>query len=390
MKILIGCSSYPPHIKGGGEISTQELAEGLRKLGHEVIVVAIAHERKLERIKGVKIYRIKSPNIYWSFESHTKNYTQKLAWHTIEAYNIKIAGVLLDILRKEKPDIVHTSTIEDLSAYVWKVAKLAGYPVVHTIRSYTLLCPRGSMFKNNTNCSKQCLSCKLLTFPKKHLSAHVDHVVGNSRFILDRHLQYGFFPQAETSVIYNIYKNEEQQTNRETKEKLHLGFIGRLHPIKGVELLIDAFKEADISSVANLTIAGSGDEAYVQFLLTKAANSAVKFLGAVQAAEFYNQIDVVISPSLWEEPLSRVIFEAYAHGKPVLGSRRGGTPEIVIKDQTGLLFDPHTSTELTGLLRKLAYNQGLVRSMSVQCLDKAKEFLPSRIIAKHMEVYKSL
>jgi glycosyltransferase involved in cell wall biosynthesis len=66
---------------------------------------------------------------------------------------------------------------------------------------------------------------------------------------------------------------------------------------------------------------------------------AVRFVGAVDAAEFLAQVDVAVVPSSWNEPLARVIGEAYAAGVPVIASRSGGIPEIVQDGVTGRLFD---------------------------------------------------
>jgi glycosyltransferase involved in cell wall biosynthesis len=116
----------------------------------------------------------------------------------------------------------------------------------------------------------------------------------------------------------------------------------------------------------------------------------VRFVGSVEASDFFEEIDVIVVPSLWEEPLSRAIFEAYAHGKPVLGSRRGGTPEIIDENVTGLLFSTDSPIELASIFRNLSHDKSLIESMSEHSLAKAKNFLPEQMAKQYEEVYRSV
>ncbi len=391
MRIAIFNSLYYPDIKGGAEISVKVLAESLQELGHDVFVICSSDRARHRNIQGVNVLYLPPYNLYPFKNSRKKPFLYKAIWHLLDFFNVFMLIRIWWIVRRLKPDVLHSNNLAGLSIAPWLVGKAHKIPVVHTLRDYQLLCiMRGTMFRNGKPCSRQCLRCKLLTPPKKHLSRDVDYVVGVSRFILDRHLRHGDFPKAKTSVIYNSYENNHQPGKGVKSDKLRFGFIGRLHPFKGVELLIDAFRGADITDAAELIIAGNGLDTYVQALRAKAADMPVKFLGAVGPAEFFDKVDVVIVPSLWEEPLGRVIFEAYAHGKPVLGSLRGGIPEILVEVKTGLLFDTDTPAELSGILKKLAHNQTLIGALSVQCLDKAKKFLPDQVVKDYMEAYQSI
>ena len=390
MRVAIFNSLYYPDIKGGAEISVKVLAESLQLLGHEVFVICSSDQPRYRNIQGVHVLYLPPYNIYPFKDSRKKPFLLKVIWHLQDLLNALMIIRIWWVVRWLKPDILHTNNLAGLSIAPWIVGKALKIPVVHTIRDYQLLCiMQGSMFRNEETCRRQCLRCRLLSGQKRWLSGRVDYVVGNSRFVLDRHLRTGVFPSAKVRVIYNSYENPRQRRNRVIREKVRFGFIGRLDPLKGVDLLIDAFRAADIASVADLFIAGNGLDAYVQDLKARAANMPVRFLGVAEAADFFDEVDVVIVPSLWEEPLSRVIFEAYAHGKPVLGSRRGGTPEIVMEGRTGFLFDPGVPAELAGLLKKISHDQTLVSALSDQCLDKAKEFLPSQLVKDYLEVYRS-
>ena len=79
----------------------------------------------------------------------------------------------------------------------------------------------------------------------------------------------------------------------------------------------------------------------------------IRLLGRQRPAEFYPQVDVVAVPSLWNDNLPGVVFEAFAFGKPVIGARRGGIPEMIRDGDNGWLVEPTDTGALAVLLRSL-------------------------------------
>ncbi len=63
--------------------------------------------------------------------------------------------------------------------------------------------------------------------------------------------------------------------------------------------------------------------------------------------------DVVVAPSIWQEPAGLVVIEGMAAGRPVVATRVGGIPEYVEDGVTGLLVDPHAPQQLAGALLRL-------------------------------------
>jgi glycosyltransferase involved in cell wall biosynthesis len=109
-------------------------------------------------------------------------------------------------------------------------------------------------------------------------------------------------------------------------------------------------------------------------------------------AAFYESVDVTVVPSLWHEPLARVIFESFAHGVPVLASARGGSPELVVPGRTGWLFNP---SEEGALARSLstAVNElqsGSGSTLSTSCLTEAQRFMPDRVVDSHLRAFERL
>jgi glycosyltransferase involved in cell wall biosynthesis len=175
---------------------------------------------------------------------------------------------------------------------------------------------------------------------------------------------------------------------------LSIGFIGRLAPTKGVEMLIDAFARASLTSAHPmlLRIAGTGDVDYVNKLRSLARDWPVELAGKMRPAEFYESVDLTVVPSLWHEPLARVIFESFAHGVPVLASSRGGSPELVVPGRTGWLFDPAEEGALERAMIRAASDlqaaSGAV--LSEHCLTEARRFVPDRVVDSHLRAFEQL
>ena len=165
-KIVIACRAYYPDVAGGGEISTRVLAEQLASVGYNVEVLAIGNETYTNVQNGIKINRIKYRNIYWSYNNKTISVMKKLIWHSLDCNNFLIGEMISNVLKEIKPDILITSTIEDLSSIIWKVAKSQGIRVMHILRSYSLICVNANMFKKD-NCEKICTTCKPFSILKK-------------------------------------------------------------------------------------------------------------------------------------------------------------------------------------------------------------------------------
>lgn len=346
MKIVLVSSSYHPYYRGGGEHSVKALAENLLKLDQQVRVITAFEKNQTDKVNGVTVHRVRHPNIYWSYHSSEKSTTQKLVWHIRESYNPRVAAAVTPILTDYQPDVLHVRNVEDLSPYVCRVAHRLNIPVVVTLNSYTWLCPKATMYRQGHNCAGQCLDCKILTYPKRYLSRYVNAVVGVSQFMVDRHRHYGYFPHAQASAIYTSVPAQPLPLPARQNNYVTLGYIGRIHPTKGVNQIVKAFKK--LPPPHRLLLAGDGPEAYVQQCRLLAKNSErIVFLGPQPAADFYRQVDGVVINSLWNEPFPRVLAEAYAFGRPVIAACTGGTPEQVVTGRTGYIFDPQRPLQLT-------------------------------------------
>ncbi|HEJ8283801.1 TPA: glycosyltransferase [Klebsiella oxytoca] len=343
-KVLIACRAYYPDVAGGGEISTRLLAEKLSDAGYEVQVLAISDKPGTKFCNGVKINRLPYRNVYWSFKNKNVNFLKKILWHSLDANNFLISHDLTKIIKEIKPDVLITSTIEDVSSNVWKVAKKNGVRVMHVLRSYSLMCVNANMFKED-NCSKICSTCKPFSILKKKNSKYVDDVIGISEFVLEAHLKNGYFKNANSHVIYNMCLDEVldvRNHNGLENGNIAIGYLGRIHKTKGIDLVIEAIGALSADYKKNITfkIAGSGDDNYVDELrsLAKESKLVCTFEGNIPANQLLDNIDVLIVPSKWNEPFGRVVIESLGRRVPVIGKRVGGIPEL-LKENPGFMFN---------------------------------------------------
>jgi glycosyltransferase involved in cell wall biosynthesis len=140
--------------------------------------------------------------------------------------------------------------------------------------------------------------------------------------------------------------------------------MGTLSDQKGVRWLIEQFQRLPFN--ATLQIAGRGqldDEARLKALVT---SPNISFVGYQKPEVFYNQIDVAVVPSIWNEPFGLVAVEACAHSVPVVASRMGGLPEIIQDSLNGLLCSPGDPDSLGQAMLKLHQQPELLKRLSQQ------------------------
>jgi spore coat protein SA len=162
-------------------------------------------------------------------------------------------------------------------------------------------------------------------------------------------------------------------------------YVGRLTQDKGVHVLIDAFAlTLRQFPGARLTIAGSSffadapRTAYEVGLAARAATwaHAIEFTGFVPHERLrflYAQADVVVVPSVWQEPSGLVVLEAMASRTCVVASRVGGIPELIADGQTGLLVPPGDPPALAAALAILLTDPALRARLSASARQAVLE-----------------
>ncbi len=383
MKVLLVNTLYEPYVLGGAERSVRIIASYLKSRGIIPVVATTFTEDRVDYIDGIRVYRIRTPNLYWPYHAKRKSPIVKPIWHVIDSCNPITTGKIRRLITEEKIDLLHTNNLAGFSTSVWN----ADVPKVHTLRDLYLMCIRSTMFRGGRECKRQCPECRLLSIPRRIMSRKVDAVTGISRYILEKHLHLGYFSGA--SIKETIYNPIERifTPRRPGLPPVIFGYSGSLAPHKGIEFLLKAFSR--VKGQSRLLVFGKAPEPhYETYLRRKYESERVIFMGFVNPEEIYVQIHVLIVPSLLNEPFGRVIPEAYSHGIPVIASRRGGIPEIVIPGETGLLFS--TMDELVEKMEFFIQNPREIIRMGDNAIEFARRFLPENTIESYIAIYEEI
>jgi glycosyltransferase involved in cell wall biosynthesis len=153
-------------------------------------------------------------------------------------------------------------------------------------------------------------------------------------------------------------------------EALRFAYLGRLDPVKGVDLLIDAYRRLS-SEYADLSLAIWGDAskqpAYLERLRRMGADApGLTFECRYDPADLGRilaEVDVLVVPARWPEIGPFVVLEAFASGTPVIGARIGNIPELVEHGASGLLFAPDSVADLERQMRRVLEEPDLVQRL---------------------------
>lgn len=336
--------------RGGSEAVYFNTADLLMEAGHEVVFLGLEDPQNIKT--GHKEYFVKRGN----------------ALKNMIAYfsNKDAAKVVEEILVKEMPDIAHAHLLwGGMTASIIPVLHKHGVPLVHTAHDYRMVCPaytfrngkgevcelcKGGKFWQCTKnrCSKgnmvQSLLMTLEMFyrnRKWHPAKELDGIIYVSKFAKDKHEEIDpLFAMTKSIVLYNCTRRD---TNEEKGRGDYYLYFGRLSYEKGIEMVIDAFKQLPGQT---LKVVGKGP--LEKELKEKAAGyPQIDFLGFKQGKELQDLVrnaSFVIVPSQWYENNPMAIVESYSLGTPVIGSDLGGIPEIIKEGATGFVFK-HESME---------------------------------------------
>lgn len=399
MKILLVNKFLFP--KGGDAVSTLETGRLLEARGHEVVFWGMKHPA----------------NPPYPYEQYFVDYVDYDAPAGLKK-KIKVALDILysreaavkfgQLLDQVKPDIAHLNNFaHQISPSILPQLKQRGIPAVMTLRDYKIVCPAYSLFVRGRPCQRcengryfQCFlnKCVKDSYAKSFLNSlemylhHrlwrlyglVDVYISPSRFLKDKAHEMGF--NKEIIHLPNFVASDKFIPSYEPGH--NLCYLGRLSREKGLDTLIEAMKGLDLQ----LKIIGTGPR--LKSLEAKIARDNIRnidFLGHLTGDGLKREISnclAVVVPSEWYENFSRVILEAFASGKPIIGSRIGGIPEMVRDRITGLLFEPGQAAALAEKINLLAANRPLARQMGIRARKLVEaEFNPSGHYDKLMKIY---
>jgi glycosyltransferase involved in cell wall biosynthesis len=381
VRILYINSLYAPEIAGGAERVVQAQAETMQAAGHSVGVLALTREPglHLNTVNEIPVWKAGLRNVYFHYDElsrATVSPWQRKMWHIIDTYNPLMKPFVRKVIKDFGPDVASVHNLNGWSIAAWDVLKANRIPIVQVLHDQYLLCPTATMFCENRRCLNRCAACRTLRALHRSKIRNVDTVVGVSRFICDKFRSYGYLGhQRRVTTIPNIRDVSQEHIplpGSNDPGKTVFGYIGAITPPKGVEFLLETImKTHDVNW--KLLIAGGGKGQYVEALQKNFNDPRIEFLGRVNARDFFEKIDVTIIPSLWEDTFPSVAFESMLYGRPVLGSRIGGIPELV-NDDNGRLITPGDAADLLSSIRWAVSNRDQLRASAQAISLNASRF----------------
>lgn len=352
MKIAILVGLFPPKWLAGTEIATYNLADHLARKGHEVHVIT-------SRDDGLP-----------SFSEESDFYIHRIVRPRIRFIGIVTfwARTCLKI-RKIKPDIVHAQSL--------------GTAVPALISKRILKIPYAVWGQGSDIYSPDWLT-KLTAKPVlKNASAALALTEDMKRKMRD-------ICNGDISVVPNGVDLERFKTSLGAKKGGNaktIVFVGRLHPVKGVQYLIEAMAivHREMSEV-ELVIVGDGIErSRLEELADKLdLHGNIQFAGQVpqeRVPSIMHRADAFVLPSL-SESFGIVNLEAMAAGLPIIATKVGGIPEIVNEGVNGYLVNAKRPDEIADRILMLLRNDEVREKISVNNREKAEMFTWGRVAEK--------
>jgi glycogen(starch) synthase len=378
MRILFLSNFYPPLRAGGYAQLCYEVAQGLQALGHTIGVLTSNYKQEQAPVEEPRVYRL----------LHLEGdlfYYQPLdffiSWHKHQQEN---QVNLMQVVDRFNPDIL---VIWSLWALPKTVAALAGrllpdrvvyylaghWPVVEDMHSRYWHGPARHWFMR---LPKRLLGAITLTrlARESRPTLKFEHVLCVSAALRDILIEQGL-PLQHALVVHNGIDVEQFQCKSRLElfepedRRLKLLYAGQLAHQKGVHTAVEAIaKLAHRPGMdqVSLMVLGRGHPGYEASLHTMVEKMNLgdyvtfhKPVSRDQMPALLRQFDVLVFPSIYEEPLARMTQEAMASGLVVVGTTTGGTKEILVDGQNGLTFAPENAEDLSEKIARLVTDPDL-------------------------------
>lgn len=368
--MLIFCSHYFPHI-GGIEKFTYNLSKYLNKKNVKITIITNNTEyvEDYEVENNIEIYRLDCFNLLkgrFPIPKFNKNYkkifnmlkNKKFDFCLIQArfYILTLLGCIFAKRNNIKYLVLEHGTGHFTVNNIF--FDFLGHIYEHIISLLVRL-----NCNNFAGVSKNC--CIWL----KHFNIHTEDVIYNG---------------VDTIYIYSIIENSNYRLDK--NGKVIISFASRLVVEKGIVKLIDAFKLL-INKFPNsiLYIAGYGElEDYIKS--QSSLENRIIFLGKLLPEEIYNlfnQSDIFVYPSYYPEGFPTVVLEAAYLKNCVIASDRGGTSELIINEDYGILLKNNSVDEIYSNLKHFIENINLRKIVSENISKRVSNVFSWDIISEN-------
>lgn len=220
---------------------------------------------------------------------------------------------------------------------------------------------------------------------------------GPSKACVEAWRRWCNFPAAQCRPVWNGIDlgrfNKEVTRVRSSQDPFRILAVGRLHPMKGFDILIRAFGIV-ADPRAHLIIAGEGssEEELKRLAAEQSCACSIEFAGHREDTEtLYAQAHCLVLPSVSHESFGFVLAEAMASGLPLITSDFGPFAEINRHEETGLVVPAGNPQPLADALRRLMNSPELCQQMGANAKRRAEEcFSRDRMVREMLKNYEEL
>jgi len=347
--LLINKFLYP---KGGAEASTLVTGALLSRKGHEVHYWGMQHPSNPE-------YPYKDYFVSQVDYNKASGILTKLKAASNILYSFEAKKNIESFIKEIKPDIAHLNSLyHQISPSILHVLKKHTIPTVMTIRDYKLVCPSYLMLADGKPCERckggryyNCFfnKCTKNSYAKSflnvvemylhhkilHIYDSIDVYISPSMFLKNKLEEMGFTHEIE--YLPNFVDLGEYSPRYNWQQR-SIVYFGRLSPEKGLSTLLEAVKDLNVK----LKIIGDGPirQELEKKAVVERINNVI-FVGYKSGQELKKEIQdamATVTPSQCYENNPRSVIESFALGKPVIGARIGGIPELAKDGETGYTF----------------------------------------------------
>lgn len=351
MKVCLMTSVYALSESDRNGSFLVESTRHLKADGHEVIVFAPSYEGlKDHSIEGVPVHRFRYFFKPYENLTHGQGAPNRIRnpIYLFVAFFYILFGMIAAVhfCRREKFDVIHVHWPFPHGIWGWAAGKLSGTPMVLTFHGAELLLAKKFFFVN---------------IFIKHAIKHCKGIICNSTFTA---AQVSKLTDKTVNIIpFGVTVNIKERNQDKTGSVRNLLFAGRIIERKGLEYLIKSIPLMDDGVPVHLNIVGEGNikEALQELTTQLNLDERITFHGFVpntQLEDMYASADLFILPAIVDdrgdtEGLGVVLVEALSYQVPVVASRIGGIPDVIIDGETGVLVQEKSSEAIANAVQQL-------------------------------------
>ena len=378
-KVLIVHNYY--QIPGGEDTVVANEKKMLENHGHEVVLYT-RHNSELKSLSKVK----------------------KILLPVSSIFNFQTYQDIKNIIKEQKIDVVHVhNTLNLISPAVYYAARVCHKPVIQTIHNFRLLCPGATFYRNEHICEDcvtkglgcavkyscyrnnkiQTLACVLSTWIHRTMGIYGKlNYICLTKFNKDKLLRLKQIKGDNVFVKPNFVEKSEKIVPYSERKNQFI-YVGRLDKLKGVDFLLEAWKEFCADDF-KLVVCGTGPlEQWCKDYVEEQGLHNVELKGFIEnkkARKMIGESKALILPTQWYEGFPMTIVESDSVGTPVAGSDLGNTGSLIEEGMSGWKFAADSKKELCIALTKAKIAINGINSSYIEKYSEENNYIQLREI----------